>query len=204
MSGATNVPTNSVVVIQYSEPINAQTVSPTYNYLYDTSSGQTIATNLTVSADGLTTTLAPTGPLPVGTVIYVYSSEAQDLSGNSQPGSPNSVAATFTTSYNAETTVPQVIGTNPANGATVVPTNTVVDLYFNEPVNPATLSQVTLSEGGSTVATTQTLSNGNQTLALTPATPLLPNVSYTITAIGVKDTPAMSWREPLRARLLPD
>ena len=84
--------------------------------------------------------------------------------------------------------MPQVIATNPANGATAVPTNTVVDLYFNEPVNPATLSQVTLSEGGSTVAAAQTLSNGNQTLSLTPATPLLPNASYTITAIGVKDT----------------
>ena len=152
------------LIIQYSEPINAQTVSPSYNYLYDTSSGQTIAANLTVSADGLTTTLAPTGPLPVGTVIYVFSSEAQDLSGNLQAGSPNSVASSFTTSYNAETTVPQVIGTNPANGVTAVPTNTVVDLYFNEPVNPATLSQVTLSEGGSTVAAAQTLSNGNQTL----------------------------------------
>ena len=187
VSGATNVPTNSVVVIQYSEPINAQTVSPTYNYLYDSSSGQTIATNLTVSADGLTTTLAPTGPLPVGTVIYVYSSEAQDLSGNVQAGI-NSIESSFTTSYNADATVPQVIGTNPANGATAVPTNTVVVLYFNEPVNPATLSQVTLSEGGSTVATTQTLSNGNQTLSLTPATPLLPSASYTITAIGVKDT----------------
>jgi hypothetical protein len=187
LNGATNVPSNSVVIIQYSEPINAQTVSPTYNYLFDSSIGQNIAATLTVSANGLTATLAPTGPLPVGTVIYVYSSQAQDLSGNVQAGI-NSVQSSFTTSYNVDTTVPQVIGTNPANGATAVPTNTVVDLYFNEPVNPATLSQVTLNEGGSTVATTQALSNGNQTLSLTPASPLLPSASYTITAIGVKDT----------------
>ena len=60
-------------------------------------------------------------------------------------------------------------------------------MYFNEPVSPTSLSQVTLSQGGSTVATTQALSNGNQTLSLTPATPLLPNLSYTITAVGVKD-----------------
>jgi hypothetical protein len=188
LSGATNVPTNSVVVIQYSEPINAQTVSPSYYYLYDTPSGQIIAANLTVSADGLTTTLAPAGPLPVGTLINVYSSGAQDLSGNVQTNPYYNPAASFTTSYNADTTLPQVIGTNPANGATAVPTNTVVVLYFNEPVNPATLSQVTLSEGGSTVPTTQSLSNGNQALALTPATPLLPSASYNITAIGVKDT----------------
>ena len=187
LNGATNVPSNTVVVIQYSEPINAQTVSPTYNYLYDSSNGQNIAANLTVSANGLTATLAPTGPLPVGTVIYVYSSQAQDLSGNVQAGI-NSVQSSFTTSYDVDTTVPQVIGTNPANGATAVPTNTVVDLYFNESVNPASLSQVTLSEGGATVPTMQTLSNGNQTLSLTPATPLLPTASYTITAIGVKDT----------------
>ena len=188
LNGATNVPTNSVVVIQYSEPINAQTVSPSYYYLYDTPSGQIIAANLTVSADGLTTTLAPAGPLPVGTLINVYSSGAQDLSGNVQTNPYYNPAASFTTSYNADSTVPQVIGTNPANGATAVPTNTVVVLYFNEPVNPATLSQVTLSEGGSTVPATQTLSNGNQALALTPATPLLPSASYTITAVGVKDT----------------
>ena len=188
MNGATNVPTNSVVVIQYSEPINAQTVSPSYTYLYDTSSGQNIAANLTVTADGLTATLTPTGPLPLGTLVYVYSSEAQDLSGNLQAGSPNSVESSFTTSYNADSTVPQVIGTNPANAATAVPTNTVVILYFNEPVSPTSLSQVTLSEGGSTVATMQTLLNGNQSLSLTPATPLLPNANYTISAIGVKDT----------------
>ncbi len=188
LSGATNVPTNSVVVIQFSEPINAQTVSPSYYYLYDTPSGQIIGANLTVSADGLTTTLAPAGPLPVGTLINVYSSGAQDLSGNVQTNPYYDPAASFTTSYNADSTVPQVIGTNPANGATAVPTNTVVVLYFNEPVNPATLSQVTLSEGGSTVPTTQSLSNGNQALSLTPATPLLPSASYTITAVGVKDT----------------
>ena len=81
-NAATNVPTNSVVVIQFSEPVNAQTVSPNYNYLYDSTSGQTIPANLTVSADGLTATLTPTGPLPVGTLISVYSSYAQDLSGN--------------------------------------------------------------------------------------------------------------------------
>ena len=186
-NGATNVPTNSVVVIQFSEPVNAQTVSPNYTYLYDGTSGQTIPENLTVSADGLTATLAPTGPLPVGTLISVYSSNAQDLSGNLQSGVYYSPQSSFTTSYNAETTVPQVIGTNPANGATGVPTNTVVNLYFNEPVSPTSLSQVTLSQGGSTMSTTQTLSNGNQTLSLIPAIPLLPNLGYTITAVGVKD-----------------
>ena len=187
-NGATNVPTNSAVVIQYSEPIDIQTVSPSYTYLLDSVTGQTVAANLSVTPDGLTATLTPTTPLPVGTALYVYSSEAQDLSGNLQQGSPNSLASSFTTSYNAQTTVPQVVATNPANGAAGVPTNTILEIFFNEPVDPVTLGQVTLTQGGSTVSTTQSLSNGNQTLSLTPATPLLPSLSYAISITGVKDT----------------
>jgi hypothetical protein len=58
---------------------------------------------------------------------------------------------------------------------------------FSEPVQGASLSQVQVLEGGSPMTITQTLSNGNQFLTLTPNTLLAPNSAHSISITGVKD-----------------
>ena len=74
---------------------------------------------------------------------------------------------------------------SPANGLNGVPTNALVVIQFNEPVNPLTLGQVTLSSASGPVNTTSQLSNGN-TLTLTPAGPLTTNTTYTVAIAGVQ------------------
>ena len=48
----------------------------------------------------------------------------------------NGVQVYFTTAYSTVTTGPSVIGTNPANGATGVPTNTTIVVGFSAPISP--------------------------------------------------------------------
>ena len=76
---------------------------------------------------------------------------------------------------------------SPANGLTQVPTNARVTIQFNEPVDARTLSQVTLSGSGASVAVSRNLSNGNQTLTLVPSVPLQGSTLYTLTIAGVAD-----------------
>src|SRR5207247_7196954 len=77
---------------------------------------------------------------------------------------------------------------NPADGATQVPINPQIQVLFDEPVQPTSLTGVTVNAGGSTLTVSRTLSNGNRTVTLTPNLLLAPNTSHTLTIGGVRDT----------------
>jgi hypothetical protein len=68
-----------------------------------------------------------------------------------------------------------------------VPTNAFVQVLFNKQIDGASLAGVTLKQGGSVVATTATLYDGDQGVQLLPLVPLSPNTVYTINVTGVLD-----------------
>ncbi len=73
---------------------------------------------------------------------------------------------------------PLVISTDPANGATSVALNKVISVTFNEQMNPATITQASITlQGTGPVAGTVTYS-GN-TAFFTPSAPLANNTTYT-------------------------
>jgi len=76
---------------------------------------------------------------------------------------------------------------SPANGVTGVAINAQITVQFNEPVNSGTLGQVGLAANGNAIPVSVSLSNGNQTLTVTPAAELLQNTGYTLTIAGVQD-----------------
>ena len=76
---------------------------------------------------------------------------------------------------------------NPRSGATGLGTNTIVEAQFSGPVDPNAVAGITLSSGGSTVATSISMSAGNSIAQLVPAVPLSPGTTYTMTISGVKD-----------------
>ena len=128
---------------------------------------------------------APSGPLAVSrSYSFVNAIALQDLAGNSG----GSFGVSFTTASSPDSTPPQVLFTNPADGASQVPINPQIQVLFDEPVQPTSLSAVTLSANTSTLAVTRTLSNGNRTLTLTPNLLLAPNTSHSLTISGVRDT----------------
>jgi RHS repeat-associated protein len=188
--GAQNVPLNSIVVLQMSQPVDPGTVSSSTLTLVSSSTGQTVPGTYSLSADGLTITFVPGAPLAANSGHSVnfpgagFGTGISDLAGNSLQGTP---PISFTTGTTASTSAPQVTGVSPANGATAVPINAQVVIQFNEPVNAAQLGGVTLSPGSGTVNVSQNLTNGNQRLTLVPAVPLSPGTAYSLNVSGVQD-----------------
>jgi hypothetical protein len=195
-NGATNVPTNASVVLQFSEPMNLASIVQNYcinfeyyyayyysNCVYDVTLGSTIPTSVSVSADGMSAIFTPTSALTPGDTVNVYSYGATDLAGN--------VETTFTTTFTVgsvpDTTPPQVVSVNPINNLTSVPINAVVQVLFDRPVAVNSLSGVTLKANGSTVVTSPTLSNTDEVLTLNTSDLLTPGTTYTITINGVAD-----------------
>src|ERR1700694_5093821 len=98
----------------------------------------------------------------------------------------NGLVVQFTVSSTSDTNPPSVIATSPG-GTVNPPTNSVIQALFNKPVQATSLSNVTLTAGGPIVVTTS-LSNGDQTLTITPGAPLSPSKTYTVTLTGVNST----------------
>jgi methionine-rich copper-binding protein CopC len=95
---------------------------------------------------------------------------------------------TFTTSFDPDTTAPTVVETNPGEGLANVPINAVVQVLFDEPVDPTSIAQVNVLQGAAVLDTSRALSNGNRTITLTPTTLLATSTLHQISIAGVRDT----------------
>ena len=195
-NGATNVPTNASVVLQFSEPMNLASIVQYYcaypyayyyfyysNCLYDATLAAAIPAKVSLSADGMSAIFTPTNTLTPGDTVNAYSYGATDLAGNVE----TAFVSTFTVGSVPDTTPPQVLSVNPINNLTSVPINAVVQVLFDRPVAANSLSGVTLKANGSTVVTSPALSNANQVLTLNTPDLLTPGTTYTITINGVAD-----------------
>ena len=181
-----SIPTNSTVSVQFSESMDVTTFSTGANgdiYLYDTLLATRVPATLTWNASQTVAYLTPTGPLSAGRTYYFYVNSGTDLAGNQIGGIEITVYAEFTPA----STSPTVVAFNPLSGATGLGTNVIIEAEFSAPIDPTTLSNVTLSQGGSTVATTPVMSAGNTVVQLVPNAPLLANTTYVMNIVGVKD-----------------
>jgi len=187
-SGAANVPTNSPIIIQFNKQMDSTTVTSATFGVIDGTTGQFVLGSVSASADMKTFSFIPSTPLPVGRSFTIESGgfsvgAALDLTGNPQ----QFFEGFFTTAFATNAVPPQVVNTNPENGLTGVSTNTIIQVQFNEPVRVESLGQVQILAGGLPISVTPTLSNADELLSLTPATPLAGNVTYTISITGVQD-----------------
>ncbi len=73
---------------------------------------------------------------------------------------------------------PIVLSTDPANAATSVALNKVITITFNEAMNPATITQASITIQGTT-AVAGTVTYSNNTATFTPNSPLATNTTYT-------------------------
>jgi hypothetical protein len=184
--GASNVPTNTAIVVQFNKQMDTSTICDApcgSTFLSDGVTGLHVPGTLTFSTDLTSFTFVPSAPLLVNRTYYVYVDSALDLTGNPQ----SNFFSYFTTSFATSSTIPAVVNTNPENTLTGVPVNTVIEVLFNEPVRPETITNVTLLQGGTPVSATPSLSQGDMLVSLTPNALLLPNAPYTISVSGVQD-----------------
>jgi hypothetical protein len=82
-----------------------------------------------------------------------------------------------------DVTPPEVTSSNPANGATDVPLNSVITATFSEAVVPASVnsSTFTLTTGGSSVEGQVTYNPGTHIATFTPTNDLTQSTTYTAT-----------------------
>ena len=180
-NGATNVPVNALLQLRFSEPLDPVSIHPDSAYLYDHQLGK-IASTATLSADGRTLTYVPTEALAVNRGFYIYAYGVRDLSGNL-----GYIYRSFTTGLEADAQAPTITGTSIADGLTGVPINAVLSVAFDEPVNEHKLGGITLSSGGSPVATTLVLSSDHRTVRLKLSQPLQQQTDYELVIAGVED-----------------
>ncbi|PZR89259.1 MAG: hypothetical protein DLM67_19320, partial [Candidatus Nephthysia bennettiae] len=187
-ANATNVPLNVAVSLQTNAPIDPTTVDTGTFSVFDNTLNQSIAGTVSVSPSATTLYFLPSTPLATGRQYRVYYNQRgiTDLLGNLLCCGPGG-DFNFTTGFAPSTTAPQVTGVSPVNGLTQAPLNAQVVIQFNEPVNGQSLTQVTLSAGGSPVKVFSNPTNGNQTLILVPVVALSANTVYTVKIAGVSD-----------------
>ncbi len=171
--------------VLFSSPVPI-TAGVTYIAAYYSSSGNYIATNnyfssavvnapLTALADG---TDGPNG-------VFVYGNFAAYPADD---GSKTNywVDAIFNGSVNTvDVTPPGILVTSPASAAINVSASSSINVFFNEEINPSTVSGNTVFlQNGTTNIASSVINNTEGGVTLTPAAPLNPNTVYTVTVKG--------------------
>lgn len=166
-NGTMNLGLNTQPVLTFSKSINPATInSTTVNML---NRDTPLNPGITISRDNRTVVLSP-GTLPAGATITVTASHLiTDLSGNAL----TDATSQFTTTSKVLNMAPCVISMRPGNGATVVPTNTVITLFTSASMNAGTLSNALfVSQSGVLVSGTTTVGSNGQSIEFTPSSAL--------------------------------
>ncbi len=184
MSGATNVPQNVVIELQYSGQINPSTVTSANVYLYGPSG--LVASTPTLDSTGTIVHLTPAAKLAAAGQYCFYSESLIGVNGISA----QNLGVCFTAIAVTQTAAPMVVSVSPAAGLTGVPINSNVSVIFSGPVDPLTVtgSSVALSGGGyASLPASISFSAANQQVYLTPEAPLPVSTLMTLTVSGVED-----------------
>ena len=132
---ATNTPENRPVTATFSEPLRAQSI--TNDTLRVLQSGTPVAGTVRLMPNGVDVVFTPTGLLNDFTQYDVVVAGARDRAGNPLA---TPFQWQFTTGNIVDVTPPQIAASNPVAGAADVPTNTIVTVLMNEPIDPLSVS----------------------------------------------------------------
>jgi YD repeat-containing protein len=179
--GAASVPLNALVILEFGEPIDQISA---LKGLQVQQAGIPIAGAVALSDGNKRLTFTPSSALAANTTyLVVTTTQLTDTAGN--PLS-NPDTSTFTTGTTSDTTQPSVVTVSPANGATGVPTNGLVQAQFSKRIDPLTVTSATFSVSESNTIPqiaapgTITVSSDGLTATFTPTVPLASGTSYTI------------------------
>ena len=189
INGATAVNISSAVSADFSEAIDATSITSTTFQLKD-AGNNTIAA--TLSTSGSQATLTPNSALP-GSTVYTATLKGgttgvKDLAGNTLA---NDYSWSFTT-LAVDNIAPTITSVVPANGATGISTGATITANFSEAVNSTTVtaSTIQLRDPGNNLINSSLNVSGSQ-VTLTPTAALSGSTVYTATisggASGVKD-----------------
>lgn len=171
-NNATGVAPNKIVTATFNMPMDPLTLNGT---TFTLKQGTTVIAG-TVSYTDLTAFFTPSSPLAMNTVYTATITTGAKNTGGTALA--NTYVWTFTT---GSLTAPTVISTDPANNATGVALNKIVNATFSEIMDPLTINATTftLKQGATVIAGTVTYSG--TTAYFAPSANLLSNTLYTAT-----------------------
>ena len=184
VNGATGILLNQAISATFSKAMNCATLYSPATTFTVTGLGGTAVTGA-VSCTGNGAIFTPSNLLATNT-LYTATITTGALDAQGEPMASNY-------SWNFRTvpvpTAPAVIATNPASGATGVPTNQAIAATFNEAMNPTTIGVLTFTlkaTGGAAVTGTVAYDVSGSVATFTPTAPavLAVNTPYTATIIG--------------------
>lgn len=189
----TAVPLNSLVVIQFTEPVSAPSV--TAQSITISAGGIPLPGTLTLEQNNTMVRWTPASltQLAANTVYTVtVGTSVTDLVGNSFAAP---FTSTFTTGVGTDTVAPTVTSITPLANEANVPRSAVIDLTFSEEINPATIrpgssflsGTLSLSAGAETPGTVTFPLSDRRTIRFTPAFPLRAGQSYFLFVREVED-----------------
>jgi hypothetical protein len=180
-------PVNSIVVVEFSEPIDPATITSNSVRLINQTSGSEVTGSRSVEPGGRRVFFMPTASLAVGTQYQLQvTPEVQDVAGN---GLSSYFYLYFTTGSGSDVTPPTVVGTHPTATDTSVPVNGVVAVQMSETVDPTSVNTATvqLRQGTNAVVATLSLEDGNRRIRLVPTSGLIAQAPHTLRIEGVRD-----------------
>ena len=173
-TGGVQVSTGSVVLFM-NEAMNASTVP---GALHISQNGQLVTGTVNVIDAGQTIVFTPTTAWQYGALVQVFlDTTAQGTNGNAA----FSYQGSFSTVGNPATTAPSIVN-DPLLNASGVPTNAVVEIGYNEPLNVSTMTAanvfVQLNSTGVNVVSTIGLDATGTVIRIVPNAALQPNKLY--------------------------
>src|SRR6266850_977809 len=175
-NGSTGVPVTGNIVLYVNEPLNVATVPAA---LHVSQNGQLVNGTVNVANNGETIQFVPSTPFQYGALVQVFLDST--ATNNDGVGAYN-YQGSFTILPDPNTATPVVISTSPSYGMTNVPLNAVVEVGFNEALDPATVNANTVLMFGpnGNVATTLSLDTTGTVIRIVPNAVLVANNYYNV------------------------
>lgn len=181
-NNATGVSLNGKVVITFSEPMDAATIT---SLTFTLKQGSTSVSG-NILTEGNKATFTPVSDLlPNKVYTATITTGVKDKSGNAIAINHT---VNFTTGVVQDMVLPMVQSTDPINNAVSIARNKVITAGFSEAMDPSTItaSTFTLKQGTTSVA--GSVSYSGTTASFTPSSLLLASTIYTATiTTGTKD-----------------
>jgi hypothetical protein len=181
-AGVTGVAINSVISVEFSEPMSPSTINGLSFRLSDSRGsigGRIVADRLKIFS------FIPDSLLAPDTIFSVtIDANVADLAGNLMT---SAFTSNFTTQSSEDNYPPRVETVNPPNEATEIPANTTIRITFSEPMNSSTINEDNCfitgpNDWDAKVPSTIILSGGNTQVTLTPTQPLFAGRNYYVHA----------------------
>ncbi len=188
VNGATDVPTNLVAQVQFSEVVNPLTVTPSSLFLEERNTGRDVRGTVLVAPDWRSATFRPNEPLAGSSQYNLRSfNTITDLAGNRYAST--SIPSVFTTGSGEDFIGPTVLAVSPPDLSIEVPVNGQVTVRTNEPLLSVGLNSPVIRVTGPAglVTGTVTLTGDRRTLTFLPSSTLALNTSYAVDVFGALD-----------------